>query len=281
MTPPNRISPPEVLYQDTETRAAAFQRLAINQAAQDKPLFAVAATFAADIHVVQMVMWERVMVASPKPDTRFFEIAEHVTRSILGYASQGAAADDAAALIHHARQALLGAFDEAAAAMIRDRLMPLEHLHAMPVPTMDEAAEYQTLRLSGRTVEDTVAGLMQRARDAIAVAVDLEMRGKTDDAVGQVWQADWMTMEAYLLSAAEAVGDTSLVTAELRWLLVVEAAEQVPVLPSDFVAACETIRGLLKASLGDVEGNRLAGWLIPIGADTDSPSTAVNLRVTV
>ncbi len=255
---------PEVLYADTTSRIASYRRLARRLAAEGNAFGAVSATWAADINAVQAIMWERVMIASPTPDQQFFDIATTVARALATYALHPPAADSAVEAVRAARSGLAAAFDASALALMERRLSPLDHLEGLPAPSAAEIAEMTHQRLGGASLDEAIAERTLEARHHMALALDLVRAGRVDDALPHAWQADWATFEAYLLDAAAAVGDESLVSVELRWAFAVEATDAIASLSADFADAVSTVRSRLTDSLGTIEGDRLRARFEPI-----------------
>jgi hypothetical protein len=255
---------PEVLYADTTSRVASYRALAGRYAAGGNAFGAVSATWAADINTVQAVMWERVMIASPTPDEQFAEIATTVARALTSYSAHPPAVTTAVEAVRAARDGLSAAFDEAALALMKTRLSPLDHLEGLPAPTVGEIDEIARQRLGGASLEEASAERTLEARHCMAGALDLVRAGRVDDALPLAWQADWATLEAYLLDAAAAVGDSSLISVDLRWAFAVDATNAIESLSSDFAQAVASVRSQLAQSLGAVEGERLSRRFEPI-----------------
>ncbi|WP_148611661.1 hypothetical protein [Nocardioides rubriscoriae] len=257
---------PEVLYADTTSRIASYRGLARRYAAEGNAFGAVSATWAADINTVQAIMWERVMIASPTPDQQFFDIATTVARALATYALHPPAATTAVEAVRAARDGLSAAFDPAAQSLMERRLSPLDHLEGLPAPTAAEVAEVARQRLGGATVAEASAERTLEARHYMATALELVREGRVDDALPHAWQADWATFEAYLLDAAAAVGDDSLISVDLRWAFAVDATNAIESLSADFADAVSTVRSRLADSLGSIEGRRLRERFEPISA---------------
>ena len=255
---------PEVLYADTTRRITSYRALARRYAESGNAFGAVSATWAADINTVQAVMWERVMIASPTPDQQFFDIATTVARALALYSLRGPVVTTALEAVLAARSGLAVAFDASAVTLMEKRLSPLDHLEGLPAPTVAEIVEVTRQRLGGATVAEASAERKLEARHCMDTALELVRAGSTDDALPHAWQADWATFEAYLLDAAAAVGDETLVSVDLRWAFAVDATDTIESLSSDFVEAVSTVRTRLADSLGALEGERLRARFEPV-----------------
>lgn len=249
---------PEVLYADTTAKQRAYTDLSKRCAAAGDAYRAVHAAWAADVNTVQAVMWERVMVASPIPEAQFDAIADTIASALANHSTMPAAATDARAAVTSARDGLAAAFDAPAQRVIAAKYAPLDHLDGLPHPTADDGLRVLQTRTHGDPVETVIARKRHTAQACMVAAQQLRSEGQIDEAMQQAWQADWATFEAYLMEVALQVGDTNLVTVDMRWALAADLFAAIPSLPSDFVVAVGMVRDRLKQSLGSIEGERLA-----------------------
>lgn len=255
---------PELLYAETTARSTACRAVAETRAAEGDVVASVAATWAADVATVQAVLWERVMLASPDPDQQLADIAAAVGRALGGFAQEPQHATTAADAVRAARRGLSGAFDDAARSLIERRLPVLGHLEELPAPTSAEVADVAAQRLGGSSLDEVVAERSAEARACMAEVRALVAEGRSEQALALAWQADWATLEAYLLDAARAVGDDTLLSVDLRWSLAVRATDAITALPPDLGRAVALIRQHLVESLGAVEGERLRWRFEPL-----------------
>lgn len=255
---------PEVLYADTVAKKRAYSGLSQRFAAEGKAYAAVHAAFAADVQTVQAVMWERVMVASPVPEEQFAAIADTVTRALAAYAATPPKASSARQTVENARAGMGAAFDPVALRVLSNEFIALDHLNGFPQPDPSEGLALAASRTKGEPPITVAQHRRRVARDAMTVALSMHRDGRLADAMRQAWQADWATFEAYLIEAALQVGDQSLITVEMRWLLATEAIAKIPALPTDFTQAVSTVRGRMLDSLGTIEGQRLITRFEPI-----------------
>lgn len=258
--------PPEVLYAETMNRVARCQTLARRQAAAGDIIGAVSATWAADISTVHAVMWERVIMASPTPDRHFVDITAAVAGALTAFAQQPPQVVTAADVVVAARGGLAAAFDDSARALISRRWSSLDHLEGLPAPTAAEVEEPARQHLDGSAPARVGAERDQEAQQCMASALALLHDGRAEEALALAWQADWSTLEAHLVDAAVAVGDTALVSVDLRWALAVAATDSINALPADFTRAVTTVRARLIESLGSIEGDRLRRRFQPLPA---------------
>jgi hypothetical protein len=255
---------PEALYAETVARKRAYADLSHTYAAAGNAFAAVHAAFAADAQTIQVVMWERVMVASPNPDEKFREVADTVANALAAYAANPTPAATAREAVEGARAAMLRAFSVAAADMISEYLLPLDHLDTLPFPDPAVGAHTVQTRTGGEHPEKVAKTRLRAAHDCMVMAVALNSEGRLDEAMQQAWASDWATLEAYLLEAALRVGDYALMTVEMRWLLASEAVAQIEALPTDFNRAVAVVRERMVAALGAVEGDRLNRMFEPL-----------------
>lgn len=255
---------PEALYAETVARKDAYVALSRTYATAGNAFAAVHAAFAADAQTVQVVMWERVMVASPNPDAKFAEIADTVANALAAYAVSPTPASTARQAVEGARAAMLRAFSGAAADMISEYLLPLDHLDTLPFPDPAVGAHTVQTRTGGEHPETVVRTRLRAAHDCMVMAVALNREGRLQEAMAQAWASDWATLEAYLLEAALRVGDYALMTVEMRWLLASQSVEQIDALPTDFNQAVAVVRERMVSSLGSVEGARLDRMFEPL-----------------
>lgn len=255
---------PEALYAETVTRKRAYADLSRTYAEAGNSFAAVHAAFAADAQTIQVVLWERVMVASPDPDAKLREIADTIANALATYATTPTPATTARDTVEGARTAMLRAFSPAAADMISEHLLPLDHLDSLTFPDPAVGAHTVHARTGGEHPETVARTRMRAAHDCMVMAVALNREGRLDEAMQQAWASDWATLEAYLLEAALQVGDYALMTVEMRWLLASDAVAQIEALPTDFNLAVAKVRERMVASLGAVEGERLTQMFEPL-----------------
>jgi hypothetical protein len=256
---------PEGLHADASAKVRAYDGLARRYAAEGNAFVAVHAAWAADVHVVQSVVWQHLLVTSPDPEQAYAEIVETVRQALSAYASAAPGMGDAAGAVQSARAALASVFDATLMPLIAGQFPRLDYLAGLPMPDMDEGRRLIAARLG----DDTVLGLAQQqqfaAADGAAVAASFQRVGLDDDAMVQAWLADWSALASYLLETAALVGDTALVTVELRWALVAAEIARIPTLPAGVTEAAAEIRARMAYALGLIEGPRLLARFAPLG----------------
>jgi len=263
----NRRKVPEFLHSDTVHKSQEYYELSRLYAAKGDGYAAVHALWMADMCAVQAVMWERILIASPKPDEQFFAIATSVSRALSLHALTGGEQPDAVTTIQAARAGLAQAFDEVAMRLLTARLTPLDHLVGLPAPDRAGADAVLGRRLAGSAGADLGALIAQRthsAVDSMVIAAQLHREGRAPEAIHHAYQSDMAVYEAYLLEAARAVGDQFLMTVDLRWELAYLQITSLPSLPSDYVEATTLIRGKLKGTVSPMEADTLDGRFLAV-----------------
>jgi hypothetical protein len=252
------------LCDDATAKIGIYQQLSHRYAAQADSFHAVMSAWAADLYVVQALLWERGLKASPRPDSQFFTVGAAVSRALAqGAAAQGAPSS-ARQPVEAARKRLMAVFDPTVHGLLADRFIALDHLDELPHPAPAAGVQASRTRLAGRSVTDLVAELQMTAKDCSVIASELRSVGRDEDALRQAYISDMASFEAYLLEAANRIDDTSLVTVDLRWSAATAAISALPGLPADVVAAVAVIRDQLSSVLGPIEAARLSSYLLPI-----------------
>lgn len=284
MPPSTDVAGPDELYADAAAKTAMYARLSRNAAAARDGRLAVSAAWAADIHAVQALLWERARDSDAEPFERFFAVGTAIGAALDPAAPDAAvpsgAKEDvrtARGVIESARRRLIAAFDPPAALLISARLIAVDHLAALPAPVAGTEAAVGSLarRLAGQNLPAAVADLLTAAADCGTVARGLAAAGLAADAVRQIRLAEIAAFEAYLLEASAAVGDSELLSADLRRAALTETLPNVKLLPEDPAAAREVVREAMRAVLGPAEAARLDARLADLDADasdqTDQP----------
>lgn len=253
----HRRKVPELLHSDTMHKSREYYELSRLYATKGDTYAAVHAAWMADMCAVQAVMWERILIASPKPDEQFFAIATSVSRALSLHALTGAARPDAVSTIQAARDGLSQAFDDVAMRLLSGRLTPLDHLIGLPSPDRAGAEAVQARRLSGLSAEDLIGQRNVAAAESMNTANELHRDGHPGEAITHAYQSDMAIYEAYLLEAALAVGDEFLMTVDLRWELAYLQITSLPSLPWDYEEATTLIRSKLKGTVSPTEADTL------------------------
>ena len=268
--PDMRQFTPEMLYADTMTRKHSYGDLSQAYAMAGNAYGAVMSAWLADINTVQAVMWERVMIATPDPEAAFVVIGSTITRTLAAQPTIGQGASTARDCIEHARAAMAHGFAESTLRAVEADYLPLDHLTHLPAPTAEQVTKTRASRLGGMDVAAVSTRRRSDARDLMRVAVAMADEGMTTEAMQQAWQADWATLESYLLDSAALCGDDTLVSVDFRWAIASAAVSQIPGLPANFVEAVTTIREAMAKALGMIEGSRLVERFEPLSPATST-----------
>jgi hypothetical protein len=257
---------PASLDAEASTLAAAYHRLSCAYASNGDSFAAIHTAWLADMHTVQSVLWRHLLVAVPRVDQTMAAITTTVGRALTSHLIDEPSTEpgDARHAVLIARDALTLAFNDNALHHIEAALLPLDHLLDLPAPPPGAAAAVRRARTGDIDPATVALARWHAARDGIAVALAFEASGLRDDALDQAWKADWAALESYLLEAALAVGDASLITVEMRWALVRAQVTEIPALPSGFTDAVAIIRTAMAGALGSIEGRRLAERFAPL-----------------
>jgi len=260
---------------DLSRRAEAYAALARSYAVDGDILGAVLATWAADIHALEALLWENGLAAAPDPQDQLRVVAEAVMDS-LSASPDGASPASARDLVEHARDAMAAAFDASVHELLAERLMSLDHLDDLNEVEKDwdprrvgMAGRDTARRMDGRSVTELVADLRVTASDCMAVARVMSAAGRTLDAWHHVRLSDTATLEAYLLDAALRSGDARLATVDLRWDLAASVMAELPDDPDDLADAIARARQRLAGVVGLAESDALLGQFEPV---TPSPA---------
>ncbi len=262
MVPPADVAGPDELYADAAAKTAMYARLSRNAAAAGDSQLAVSAAWAADIHAVQALLWERARDSDAEPYERFFAVGTAVGAALDpadAPPGTGEKPRTARGVIVAARRQLLGAFDPPAALLISARLIAVDHLAALPAPGPQVPAQAGSLasRLSGSDVVAAVEELWTAAADCRVVARAFAAEGLGRDAVRQAQLGEIAAFEAYLLDSSLAVGDTELLCADLRRAALADMLPSAGLLPEDVPAARALVREAMTTVLGPAEADRL------------------------
>ncbi|MCW2843310.1 MAG: hypothetical protein JWN22_1226 [Nocardioides sp.] len=176
------------------------------------------AAWAADVHVLEELLWQNGLGDAPDPDAQLAALGEVVAGALDALADRAPNHLTARQLVEAAREAMVTTFDESVHGLLTDRLAALDHLDLCE-PVAHDAVREAERRLDGRTAEGLVAELRFAAADCMAVAQLLASEGEEDAARRLAHQADAAAFEAYLVAAASLGGDERLATVDLRWEL--------------------------------------------------------------
>jgi hypothetical protein len=252
------------LHDDATAKTDTYAQLSRKYADQGDAFLAVMAAWAADVHVLQALLWERGLKAATEPDRQFFTVGTAVATALADYAKAHPIPTTAREAVEGVREGLLAAFDTSVHGLLAARFIDLEHLDGLPHPDHGAGERAAAVRLAGRSAPGLVSELLLTAKECMAVALEMRSAGLADDALRHAYLADMASFEAYLIEAAGVVGDSSLVTVDLRWGAATAAIAALPGLPTDVVDAATAIREQLAFVLGPVEAARLWACFEPI-----------------
>jgi hypothetical protein len=259
-----RFTSPEILYGDTARKARALRDISERFAEEGDTLSAVYAQWAADMFSVQSLAWERIMVASPNPESQFFAVAGAVSRAMAIAYQRPRSVRTAKDVIVNARDALGYAFDESMMRALNKHFTNADHLSFLPPPKGSAPSFDSAGRLNGATPAEYAVEKHEEAVTNMGYAWDSLQSGAETDAIAWAYQADLASFERYLVEAAIAVGDHYLTTVNVRWNLASEMIGQLDGLPGDLNGSTFVIRELLKDAVGVVDGSRLNDFFEPV-----------------
>jgi hypothetical protein len=238
------------LEEGLSARTAKYVALSRSYAARGEGRPALLALWAADVQVLQVLLLESGLGSAPDPEAQMALVAEAIRSSLLEGAESAAGPATLREAAERARHALLATFDESVHTMLEERLAPLDHLDPLGAPASGGARQAVARRRAGRTSLELVHDLRTAAGDCMAIAHEMARDGDLIGARRQARHADLGSFEAYLISAALAVGDTALTTVGLRWDLA-EAADERDVDDPD--EAVRALRERLESVVGPTE----------------------------
>ena len=254
----------EEIYADLLQRVHVLTPMSVTYAEHGDVANAVLCTWAADVATAQAVAWERIVVVTHSPQTPFFALGDRLARALRESLAHGPGAfGSARELVESMRARMLGAVDEDLAADISGRLSGIDHLSSFEAPTPERLRESSHARLGGLRAGTFISQRRMDAQSRMRDALADRVRGDINGAISAAYEADMLTLEAYLVESALAIGDTSLLTVQVRWDLAVAALTRLAGVPDDFGQAVSVVRQTLVASVGSGDGARLARTWIP------------------
>lgn len=251
---------------DASAKATLFSRVSRAAAAERDPRVAAGAAWAADVLVVRTLLWERAPEDEEQAQRRVHAVATAVGAAVTGDV-RGSGTDepttvrDAREVVVTARRRMLSVFDGPAAALVAERLHDLEHLAELP-PSAGRVMPAPDDSLQARAREIGPAALVELLRTAASdgrvIWEALLAAGYRRDAARQACLADLAEVEAYLVEASIAVGDTGLLLADVRRAAVVLLLSEAADRPVDVAAARAGVWAVVRAALPPTEVERLA-----------------------
>jgi hypothetical protein len=248
------------LREGLSLRTAKYVALSRAYAARGEGRPALLAVWAADVQVLQVLLLESGLDSAPDPEAQMALVAEAVRGSLLEGTESATGPATLREAAERARAALLATFDESVHALLEECLAPLDHLDRLAPPASNGARQAVARRRAGRTSLELVHDLRTAAGDCMAIAHEMARDGDPVGARRQARNADLGSFEAYLVSAALAVGDTALTTVGLRWDLA-EAADERDV--DDLDEGVRALRERLESVVGPTEVPVLRAFFQP------------------
>jgi hypothetical protein len=198
-------------------------RLAGRYAGEGDVRRAQLATWAADVYVLEELLWENGLAEAPDPVAQLAAVGESVASALEALAAGVSGDVLPRAVVEAARRAMVTTFDESVHDVLLEQLPSLDHLDACAPATAADRAEggqpSSSQRLGGRSAEELVSELRQAAADCVHVGDVMDAEGEETAADRMSHQADVATFEAYLIAAAIHAGDHQLASVDLRWEL--------------------------------------------------------------
>lgn len=241
-----------------------YAKLSRSYAAEGDARLALLAIWAADVLVLQSLLWESGLGSAPEPDAQLAAVGRAVDNSLRNGAVEVDASTSVTSALQRARAALMSTFDASVHSLLMERFAPTEHLEGLPLAPDDLALEARRNRLGDRSVQELSDDLRVAAADCMAVSAWMARAGLTVDARAQARQADMASFEAYLVEAAAAVGDTTLATVDLRWDIARSALEDIGDVPESLPEAIHQLRAVLLGAVGPAEGDALRATFEPV-----------------
>lgn len=176
---------------------------------------AVLTQWAADIRVLQLLLWENGLGAAPDPAAQLAAVAQAVQASLTHHAVPAGTSATPRELVERGRAGLAAVFDPSVHALLTSRFGPLDHLEAAGEPEEGGASRYR----DWRSPQELLRDLRVAADDSVLVARELAAAGDAEEADRQLWQAALALFECHLVESAVRAGDELMATAETRWEL--------------------------------------------------------------
>ena len=198
-----------------------FARLAVQHAAEGDVRRAQLASWAADVHVLEELLWENGLAEAADPVAQLAAVGESVASALEALAENPTGDITPRAIVEAARKAMVSTFDESVHEVLLEQMAALDHLDTCDPFAADRADDGEehpaSRRLGHRSAEELVAELRVAASDCLAVERVMVEEGEDVAASRLAHQADVATFEAYLVAAAVHAGDENLATVDLRW----------------------------------------------------------------
>jgi len=243
---------PENVQADQSRRAQRCRDLSVKSAGEQDATVAVLAQWAADMNSVLVLLWERILIATPDVESTMKDIASVLTVTLLDpdITRDNPSGDTATEMVESARRRLTSIFDAKAGQVAMSRLGSVDHLDGLPAPTLADFAADADSRLNGLPAAQVITDRLTEARTEMD-------RATAADSIEAAWAAEWALFEAFLLAEADAAGDELLLSVTTRWALACEAAAAMPSLPDGVEQAAPVMRSTLRSCLGEIDALRM------------------------
>lgn len=244
-------------------QVTAYAQLSRSYAERGDGRLALLAMWAADVRVLQVLLWESGLGSAPDPNAQLAAVSQAVEASLRDCADTADLPMTPRESVEGARRAMVRTFDDSVHSTLVARLAPLDHLDSVSAPLADDGEVSRVLRLAGRSAEALVADLRTTAGDCMAVAAAMADGGDVAGAISLARQADLASFEAYLVVAAARLGDRPLATVELRWDLAKADDQVAPWSAGDLGQAVNELRDRLVGVVGPGEEAALREYFEP------------------
>lgn len=254
---PRRTQTAEEVYAQCLVNTQVLDAAARRQALDADAVSALALAWGADVYAVQGVLWERIIGAAAATHRQLYRAADALFRGLRGAAPEPTMLEGSCAdVLRVARTRLLAECDEGLADALQAVWIENSYLADLKAPTAEDVQAAARKRCRGRSALAQADALRADARAAMTRAQALRVRGDTVGALQESYEADLLSLEAYLLESALAAGDSDLLTVTIRWELAVAAIAGMDALPADFTRAVTQVRKALCSGLAESDGVR-------------------------
>lgn len=254
----------ELLHAGVSATIDVYADLSRSYAAKGDSRLALLALWAADVSVLQSLLWESGLGSAPDPDAQLAAVGRAVDGSLRDEPAEVEECMSVSSALQGARTALMATFDASVHDLLIARFVSSAHLDGLALPTEAAARDARLNRLGGRSSHELSEELRVAAADCMAVSAWMARAGRTADALAQARQADMASFEAYLIEAATAVGDDHLATVDLRWDIAASAVESLSDVPENLPQAVTRFREVLLATVGPAEEEALKARFEPV-----------------
>jgi hypothetical protein len=260
---PHAVLAHDKLHAYASASIDAYARLSHAYAADGEARLALLALWAADVQVLQSLLWESGLGSAPDPDAQLAAVGRAVETSLRNDTSE-VGSTSVTSVLQRARTAMMATFDASVHARLIERFLSPEHLSGLRLPTSTTARQSPSRRPGDRSSQELSDDLRVAAADCMAVSACMAREGLESDARAQARLADMASFEAYLVEAATAVGDSSLATVDLRWDIATSAVEHITDAPEGLPEAVQQVRDTLLLAVGPAEVEALRATFEPV-----------------